>query len=284
MPGSAAQLADWTTWIGFESKQSDLRRRRTATIQFNSLATSCFTPDAGTVPSRSSLLPGTRPRRCRLANVPTPCDASSVDDPQAYRFFSCIGDLWQCRGRPRHPSFPNRSQMFRCRFEICARNLTAPDVWARNADVLVEITKIYGRGYQVLDYLNRRRQSEEINQDLWIFLIPSAVAPVQFTNTQYFKDGDTLQRKKELVWTFVNQFTGHKGRLIGYCFLDKVSEVEGGVYKDGTLEIYSKDFDYWLRTRGRVKSVDLFTWGVVILFGCIFLGSSIISALGVLLK
>jgi hypothetical protein len=174
--------------------------------------------------------------------------------------------------------------MFRCRFEIRARNLTVPDVWARNADVLVEITKIYGRGYQVLDYGNRYRQSQEKGQELWTFLIPSAVAPVQFANTQYFKDGDTLQRKKELVWTFVNQFTGRKRGLVGYCFLDKCGTAEDGVYKNGNLEVYNKDFDYWLRTRGRVKSVDLFTWAAGIALGSVFLASSIISALGTLLR
>ena len=51
--------------------------------------------------------------------------------------------------------------MFRCRFEISARNLTVPDVWTRNADVLVEIIKIYGKGSQVLDYESRRGQAGE---------------------------------------------------------------------------------------------------------------------------
>ena len=174
--------------------------------------------------------------------------------------------------------------MFRCRFEISARNLTVPDVWTRNADVLVEITKIYGKGSQVLDYESRRRQAHEQGQDIWVFLIPSAVAPVQFTNPQYFKDGDTLQRKKELVWTFVNQFTGRERGLVGYCFLDKCNEPENDVYKNGNFEVYNKGFDYWLRTRGRVKNVDLVTWAIVIVFSSVFLASSIISALGVLLK
>lgn len=174
--------------------------------------------------------------------------------------------------------------MFRCRFDIRARNLTVPDVWARNADVLVEITTIYGRGCRVLDYENRQRQAREQGEDLWAFLIPSAVAPVQFANTQYFKDGGTLQRKKELVWTFVNQFTGRRRGLAGYCFLDKCGRPEEGVYKNGTFEVYSKDFDYWLRTRGRVKNVDIFTWGAAILLGGVFLAANVVSALGVLLK
>jgi hypothetical protein len=174
--------------------------------------------------------------------------------------------------------------MFRCRFEICARDLTVPNVWERNADVRVEIKKIYGDGYHVLDYENRIRESQESGQELWVFLIPSAIAPVQFANTQYFKDGDTLQRKKELVWTFVNQFAGRKRALVGYCFLDRFTRVDNEVFKDGAPKVYNSAFDYWLRTRGRVKTVDLFTWAVVILAGSLFLASSIISALAALLK